>query len=238
MPSLLAPIAFLRCLALKADENTHEDALKCCYCFKYRTKYSPYTRDAYVLVRNHPLFIVSESEEESLMEHPYMRALRWKKFSVFGQYLLYLSSILYTLYLIAYTSIIVRTKHPQYYYALVNETSFTDDLCESVVSRLTSSNVTEVLKDTTYRNLKIGIYVFLVMFIVKNAILIFSLSPRFFRKFTYYLEGGALVLAFVCVLDQFNWLEPVTFRCPTQYQIVSRNAPFRKIFLILIHLHE
>lgn len=211
----------LRCLGLKADDVEDEDTLKCCYCFNYRTKYSPYTGDAYVLVRNHPLFIASESKEEILMEHPFMRALRWKKYSLFGQYLLILSSILYTLYLIAYTSIIIRMRHPQYYYALVNETSFDDNFCESVVKRLISSNVTEVLKDTTYHNLKIGIYVFLVMFIVKNAILILSLSPRFFRKFSYYMEAAALVLAFVCVLDQSNWLDPVTIRCPTQYQIVS-----------------
>ena len=161
------------------------------------------------------------------MEHPFLQGLRRKKYALFGQYLLFLSSIIYILYLIAYTSIILRMKHPQYFYALLNESSFTNDMCESVVNRLVSNNVTEALKDTTYRNLKIGIYFFLILFIVKNAILILSLFPRFFRKVSYYLEAAALILAFVCVFDQFNWLNPVTFRCPTQYQIVSRVvSPF------------
>ena len=195
--------------------------VRCCGCFTYRSAYEPYTGDSYTLVRNHPLFIISESQNQSLMEHPFCQALREKKYSHFGRYLLVLSFILYLLYLIAFTAIMLRTKHPQYFYDLVNETSFTDSLCESVVNRLVSLNIHEALKDTTYRNLKTGVYVFLVLFIVKNAILILTLFPRVFRKGSYYLEGAALILAFVDILDIPDWLDPVSFRCPIRYQIVK-----------------
>lgn len=194
---------------------------QCCGCFTYRSGYESYTGDAYTLVRNHPLFIISESENQSLMEHSFCQALRGKKYSQFGRYLLVLSFILYLLYLIAFTAIMLRTKHPQYFYELVNETSFTDDLCESVATRLVNLNIREALKDTTYRNLKTGVYVFLVMFIVKNVILILTLFPRVFRKGSYYLEGAALILAFVNILDLPDWLDPLAFRCPIKYQIVK-----------------
>ena len=116
----------------------------------------------------------------------------------------------------------LRAKHPQYFYSLVNQTSITDDYCEIVAYNLTTDNIREAFKDTTFRNLKLGVYVFLVLFIVKNTILILTLFPRVFRKSSYYLEGAALILAFVCVLDTYNWLDPLILRCPTQYQIVSK----------------
>jgi hypothetical protein len=56
---------------------------------------------------------------------------------------------------------------------------------------------------------------------VKNSILILTLFPRLFRKSSYYLEATALILAFVFVLDAQDWLNPLSFRCPTQYQIVN-----------------
>ena len=195
--------------------------VQCCGCFTYRSAYELYTGDSYTLVRNHPLFIISESQNRSLMEHPFCQALRRKKYSHFGRYLLVLSFILYLLYLIAFTSVMLRTKHPQYFYELVNETSFEDSLCESVVNRLVNLNISDALKDTTYRNLKTGVYVFLVLFIVKNVILILTLFPRVFRKGSYYLEGTSLILAFVDILDIPDWLDPVAFRCPVRYQIVK-----------------
>ncbi|CAF1120790.1 unnamed protein product [Rotaria sordida] len=202
------------------SDITSDGALvKCCGIFKYRTEYEPYTGDSYTLVRNHPLFIISDSDNQSLMEHSFCQTLRAKKYSEFGQYLLVLSFILYVLYLCAYTAIILRTKHPQYFYSLVNETSINNDVCESVANRLTSYNIREAFKDNTFKNLKIGIYTFLCLFITKNCILILTLFPRLFRKGSYYLEAAALILAFICVLDHTDWLDLLLIRCPTQYQI-------------------
>ena len=87
------------------SNRTKDGALiQCCGCFSYRTEYEPYTGDSYTLVRDHPLFIVSESNSQLLMEHPFCQALRSKKYSQFGRYLLIFSFILYLLYLIAYTA--------------------------------------------------------------------------------------------------------------------------------------
>ncbi|CAF0747482.1 unnamed protein product [Rotaria sp. Silwood1] len=199
---------------------TNNDALvTCCGIFKYRTEYEPYTGDSYTLVRNHPLFIISDSENQSLMEHSFCQTLRRKKYSQFGQYLLILSFILYLLYLSAYTAIILHTKHPQYFYSLVNETSIYNYVCESVANRLIANNITAAYKDKTFKNLKIGVYTFLCLFIAKNCILILTLFPRLFRKGSYYLEATAFILAFVCVFDHDEWLSPLALRCPTQYQI-------------------
>ena len=213
---------------LASTGNITDDGalVQCCGCFSYRTEYEPYTGDSYTLVRNHPLFIISESENQLLMEHPFCQALRSNKYAQFGRYLLIFSFILYLLYLIAFTAIILRTKHPKYFYTLVNQTSFDENLCENVAMLLTSNNIQEAFKDTTFRNLKIGVYTFLILFIVKNSILIITLFPRLFRKSSYYLEGAALILAFVYVLDSSDWLDPLLFRCPIQYQIV-RSAILR-----------
>ena len=76
------------------NDIAHDDALvQCCGCFEYRTEYEPYTGDSYTLVRNHPLFIISDSERESLMEHAFCQALRSKKYTQFGRYLLIFSFI-------------------------------------------------------------------------------------------------------------------------------------------------
>jgi hypothetical protein len=156
------------------------------------------------------------------MEHPFCQALRSKKYSQFGRYLLVLSFILYLLYLVAYTALMLRTKHPQYFYSLVNETSISEDLCYTVAQRLISNNITEAYKDRTFKNLKVGVYTLLCIFIAKNFFLILTLFPRLFRKGSYYLEAAALTLAFICVLDTYDWLDPLSFRCPVQYQIVSK----------------
>ncbi|CAF2588467.1 unnamed protein product [Rotaria sp. Silwood2] len=209
---------------VKTSNITDNGALvKCCGVFKYRTKYEPYTGDSYTLVRNHPLFIVSDSENQSLMEHSFCQTLRARKYSQFGQYLLVFSFILYILYLITYTTIMLRTKHPQYFYSLVNETSIHNYMCESVANRLISYNISEAYKDNTFKNLKVGVYTFLCLFIAKNLVLILTLFPRLFRKASYYLEAAALILAFVCVLDHDHWLSLLLLRCPTQYQVVSQN---------------
>jgi len=211
------------------DNRTTNDALvRCCTCSSYRTEYELYTDDSYTLVRNHPLFIISESENQSLMEHPFCQALRTHKYAQFGRYLLFLSFLLYVLYLCAYTAIILRTKHPKYFYDLVNQSSFDDEHCENVAFLLTNNQIKEAFKDRTFRNLKIGIYTLLILFIIKNVILILTLFPRFFRKTSYYLEGLALILAFVYVLDRYDWLDPLLFRCPAQYQIVGTEKKRKK----------
>ncbi len=199
----------------------------CCFCCTdpdtNKNHSKPYTDNSYTLVRNHPLFIASQQSScPELIQHPFNICLRKKKFYMFGIYLLLLSCLLYSAYLGVFTALVLQNRDPEYFYSLIN-VNFSNDLttCEYVANTLVSENNTEALKPESHKILRWVAFGFLILFIIKNFILIMSLFPKLFRMGTYYLEISVLVLSFVYILDWYEWLSPVLLRCPVQYQIGS-----------------
>ena len=141
---------------------------------------------------------------------------------MFGIYLLLLSCLLYTAYLGIFTAIILQTRDPVYYFSLV-DVNYTDDLaiCQSVARTLANGTNAAVMKSDSYKILRWVAFAFLIVFIIKNVILMISLFPKLLRMGAYYLEVSVLVLSFVYILDWYDWLSPVLLRCPIQYQIGS-----------------
>ena len=180
-----------------------------------------YSRDAYTLVRNHPLMIVSQQSScPELMDHPFHFFLRKRIFRRFSTYWLSISFISYIILLGVWTAVILSGKHPQYFYGLAGYNMTLDiSTCQQVANSLVSQNNTEVLKTDSYRRLKFALYALFALFIIKNGILIIALFPKVFRAGAYYLEAIALVLSFVYIYDWYDWQSSIVFRCPVQYQI-------------------
>ncbi len=182
-----------------------------------------YTTDAYTLVRNHPLFIVSQQKHvPKLVEHSYHTHLRDRKLQSFGLWFFIASLFLYVAYLGLFTSAILFGKHPKYFYDKA-QVNMTVDLstCE-YVSNFISNNTnlaSEALKSVTYKRIKMTLYVILSIFITKNLIFIAALFPRVLRIGGSYVEILALVLSYVYVLDWFDWQSDTIMRCPIQYQL-------------------
>jgi hypothetical protein len=182
---------------------------------------SPYTHDAYTLVRNHPLIIAFEQSSYSdLIYHNYHVRLRKKIYRRFVTYWLTFCFASYTILLGVWTNFILCGKHLQYLYNEVGLNMTLDlDTCQIVVNRLISQNISEAFKTDECNRIKYTLYALFILFIVKNAILIIFLFPRIFRTIAYYLEASALVLSYVYVLDWTDWQERVIARCPIQYRI-------------------
>ena len=186
----------------------------------YRER-KPYSLDAYTLVRNHPLMIVSQQTHCSeLIEHEFHIKLRTRMFKQFGSWWLAFSLLAYAMLLALWTTFILSGKHPQYFYELAGlNMTIEIDRCQQVATYLVSQNVTEALKTDDYKRIQLGLYVLLVLFLVKNLIIISALFPKVFRTGAYYIEASALVLAYVYILDWYPWQLPIIFRCPVQYQV-------------------
>jgi hypothetical protein len=206
------------------------EKIKCTFCCFRCTDSSidnsdskPYTDNSYILVRNHPLFIVAQQSScPDLAHHPYNICLRRQKLYLFGIYLLILSCLFYSTYLAIFTGLVLQNKHPEYFYALIG-VNYTEDLatCQYVSNTLANGNNAAVFKSDSYKRLQWVAFGFLILFGVKNVILIISLFPKLLRMGTHYLEISALILSFVYIFDWYNWLDPVLLRCPVQYQIGS-----------------
>ena len=201
----------------------------------------PYTRDGYTRVRNHPLVLVSQqSSYPDLMEHPFHVLLRKKMYRRFGTYWLTFSFAFYIILVGVWTAVVLHGKHPQYFYDQVNLNMIIDiDTCERVAIELVSRNITEALKTVEYRRLKFTLYVFFLIIIVKNCIIVIALFPKIFRTGAYYLEASALVLSFVYVLDWYDWQNPIVCRCPIQYQIgamglLPRGSIYLPMFAVFL----
>lgn len=182
-----------------------------------------YTTDAYTLVRNHPLIIVSQQHKERyLTQHPFHITLRRSKFNSFGTVLFFLSFFAYITYLGLLTELIVRGKHPQHFYQLINETMNLDlPQCENVSKYFLNNREqnSEAFKSEQYRKIKFALYGIMSTFIVKNVVVFATLFPKVLTSISVYIEISAVVLSYVYVLDWFDWQNDVIFRCPIQYQL-------------------
>ncbi|CAF1423214.1 unnamed protein product [Adineta steineri] len=228
------------------------EAIHTCWCLCYSSslrrfccckskinikKYEWYTTDAYTLVRNHPLFIVSQqSKSPTLVQHFYHTHLRQTKLRSFGLLFFILSLFLYTTYLGLFTSAVLIGKHPKYFYDIAG-VNWTDDLsnCESV-SHIIFNNRTltnEGLQTSLYKRIKVTLYVILSIFIAKNLLIMGALFPKVFRIGGSYIEISALILSYVYVLDWFPWQSNVIFRCPIQYQLGAMGVLLAYINFLL-----
>ncbi|CAF4098910.1 unnamed protein product [Adineta steineri] len=210
------------CNRTVSDENTNAS--------------EPYTRDAYTLVRNHPLMIVSQqSAYPQLMAHQFHILLRKKMFRRFSTFWLAFSFLFYLILLGLWTAVILSGKHPQYFYDLAGFNMTLDiNTCQQVANSLVSQNVNEVFKTAAYRRLKVALYIVFWMLIAKNGILVIALFPKIFRVGAYYVEAAALVLSFVYILDWYDWQNPVLFRCPFQYQIGAMGLAVGEIPTLMV----
>ena len=182
-----------------------------------------YTDDAYTLVRNHPLFITAQQEScQELVEHSYHTELRQHKLRSFGLIFFITSFFGYMAYMSTFTTLILKGKHPQYFYDIAGY-NFTNDLqvCEQVsnyfVKNPTMAN--EIFKTGQYRSARLVLFCLLIGIIVKDLIMIAALFPKVFRLGAFYIEVAALVLSYVYVLDWYPWQSDLIMRCPVQYQL-------------------
>ena len=182
-----------------------------------------YTDDAYTLVRNHPLFITTQHQTcQALIEHRYHTKLRRHKLFSFGLTFFIVSLVAYMAYLSAFTTLILKGKHPQYFYDIAGY-NFTNDLqvCEQVSTYFVKNPAmaNEIFKTGQYKRTRAVLYGILIGIIVKDLIMIAALFPKVFRIGAFYIEVAALVLTYVYVHDWFSWQDDLIMRCPVQYQL-------------------
>ncbi len=195
-------------------------------------KRQTYTEDSYTLVRNHPLLLMSQCKQMQLMGHDFCIKLRKTKFRQFSVVLFSVFFLVFLGFLSLYTVIVIRSTHPQYFYDLYNKSGNASgniewdyglniELCHNVSLFVSWSNNPLGSRSALYDKSKLALYIFLLVFIIKDFLLICAQFPRLFRKLSYYLEISALVLSFIWAYDWYPWQKTVSMRCPIQWQIVS-----------------
>ncbi|CAF1020079.1 unnamed protein product [Adineta ricciae] len=179
-----------------------------------------YTSKTIDLVTNHPLFLMASCEATDLMAHPLSTYLVQQKYNKFGIYLYCFFILFYIIYLAIFTTVALRTDHPQAYYDLANINSFDNSLCYNVSQVLLSGSVgLGGRKETADYVLKYILYVLIWCHVFKDLCMIIEISQVYVMKtFGHWLEIAAVVLAFVFVYDQ-KYQTNLTFRCPLQWEI-------------------
>ena len=99
-----------------------------------------------------------------LMAHSLCQSLLYHKFFPWSAILFIIAALFYLTYLILFTIIAMRTRHPQYYYNLTNFT-FDSSLCRNVSAALGNT----ALKQQSDRILRIFMYILFAFLIVKNV---------------------------------------------------------------------
>ncbi|CAF0926128.1 unnamed protein product [Adineta steineri] len=204
----------------------------------------PYSPIAYKILRNHPLMLMSQCNQEKLMSHPLCVALRKAKFRRFSVWVLTLFFLSYIMFMALYTVVVLQIIHPQYYYDLYNSSGntsgqniewdygFNSDVCRRVGIYLIESGNTDARKTTNQQRYILTLDVLLILFAIKNVLFILVSFPRFIRKMAYYTEGLALILVYVCIKDGDSWQKSLNFRCPIQWELGSIGLLFSWLVLL------
>ena len=173
----------------------------------------PYTFDYSTLISNHPLFLMSEHDRYKLMSHPLSRSLVYKKFFTFGINLFVASILLHLTYLGVYTTIMLRTKHPQIYYNSTGIT-FTHELCRNVTQALGSDSLKEPLDVA----LQFTMYALIAMGFAKNIIqIVLHAKTKPTKTFTFVFEVTSIGLGLYFAFD-FEHQYRFVMRCPLQWE--------------------
>ncbi|CAF1226676.1 unnamed protein product [Adineta ricciae] len=202
-----------------------------------------YTTDPYVLIHNNVLSMMCKCAKKidlkdhednyehiqhsyRLMHHPLCRQLTQLKWQQFGLPLFLTSFIIYCVYLILFTVIMLRNKQPEYFYRLVNASfphgyhlnGTTRMECAEVAKYLVKLNVHEAMKHPTDRILKNIVLILLWIHVCKDALLIIGVH-RCSLVWRLYLETISFILSFICLYDDNRWQRKLKFRCPKQWQV-------------------
>jgi hypothetical protein len=189
---------------------------KVCVEYKAIEKDEPYTIDYKTLVMNHPLFLMAVYDRYKLMAHPLSKSLVEKKFYGLSIILFMISFGLYATFLGIYTTIVLRTQHPQKYYNITGF-DFDSNLCRNVTEALGNSNI--ALKGTPDIVFKNTMYVFFALIVLKNVWAIIGyIRVSSTKMFTFILEIISLGFNFYFIFD-YDYQKKVTMRCPIQWQI-------------------
>jgi len=162
---------------------------------------------------------MATTEATDLMSHPLSTYLVYQKFQKFGIFLFYFFLFFYGTYLALFTTVALRTSHPQAYYSLANISNFEDNLCYNVSQVLLSGSLgTDGVKATADYVLKYFLYALIWLHVLKDFYMIVEIAQiNIMKTFGYWLEIAAVVLSFIFVYDQ-NYQMNLTFRCPVQWR--------------------
>ncbi|XP_070568396.1 transient receptor potential cation channel subfamily A member 1 homolog isoform X2 [Ptychodera flava] len=111
----------------------------------------PYSKDAMVLKKNHPLMIMVRSKREELLGHPLCISLLRHKWNKYGRMVYYISLFIYCVFLAALTSYILLMPPPYYVYEHPNGTKVwylngEDKFNNADPNNLTLSPVVDIFK--------------------------------------------------------------------------------------------
>jgi transient receptor potential cation channel subfamily A protein 1 len=161
---------------------------------------------------------MATNEATDVMSHPLSTSLVQQKYQNFGRFLFYFFLFFYVTYLAFFTTVALRTSHPQAYYSIANIT-FDNDLCYNVSKVLLSGSLgTYGVKATADYVLTYFLYALIWLHVFKDLCIIIEISQiGIMKTFGYWLEIAAVVLSFVFIYDQ-NYQMNLTFRCPVQWQ--------------------
>ncbi|UJR32312.1 hypothetical protein I4U23_019776 [Adineta vaga] len=224
----------------------HRKPLKFQSIYHHNSLYQPlmaYTTDPHTLVHNSVLSVMckcakqidlKDHEEEyenvrhsyKLMHHPLCNQLTQLKWKQFGLPFFLISFLIYCIYLILFTIIMLRNKQPEYFYRLVNASfpngryanGTTQMECSQVAQYLVKLNIHEAVKQPIDRILKMLVIVLLWIHICKDALLIIGVH-RCSLVWRLYLETISFFLGFICLYDNDQWQSKVILRCPRQWQV-------------------
>ena len=178
----------------------------------------PYISRVRTLVMNHPLFLMAVHNHYELMAHPLSKNLLWKKIWPSSIILFIIAVLFYATYLVLFTTIVMRTKHPQYYYNLTNF-AFDSSLCQNVSEALHKIHK-PALKQGADEALRILMYILFALHVVKNvwSIVIHIRIGHSWKAMALFVEIFALVFSIYFIFD-YDFQSKITMRCPTQWQI-------------------
>ena len=163
---------------------------------------------------NHPLFLMAVHNRYKLMAHPLSQSLLDQKFFPWSLILFILGSLFYLTFLIIFTIIVTRTKHPEYYYELTGF-QFDSNLCRNVTAALGGTG----LKNGTDRALRILMFILSGIVLVKSSWAIIGyLVISWWKAMGFLLEFAILIFNFYFIFD-YDFQSDVTMRCPIQWQI-------------------
>ncbi len=176
-------------------------------------KDEPYTFDYKTLVMNHPLFLMAFHNRYQLMSHPLSRNLVKKKFSRWSLIIFISLFIIYAAFLGIYTTIVLRTEHPQKYYNLTGFL-FDSNLCENVTQALGNVDLKENT-DNVLRHVMLGL---LIANLVKSAWAIIGYVRVDYNKiFTFIFEIISWACSYYFVSD-YGFQKNLKMRCPYQWE--------------------
>ena len=122
-----------------------------------------YTNNSKTLIMNHPLFIMATRNRYKLMAHPWCKSLVHKKLFGISLILFLLLFGLYASFLGLFTTMVVRTRHPQEYYAQTS-IPFDSQLCRNVSLALNTTGIKQT-SDVAVRNAMYALFTLLVIFL-------------------------------------------------------------------------